>query len=621
LWRPIAVYAGLVIAIAIVYAPVARFEFVNYDDPDYVTRNFHAQQGLTLESVQWAFTSTEAANWFPVTRLSYLLDVQLFGLDAGAFHLENVVIHALSSILLLALLHRTTRSWGPSVFVAAVWALHPMHVESVAWVAERKDVLSAFFFLAAMLLYVRGGMSWRVTVAFALGLMAKPMVVTLPAILLVMDYWPLRRSIRFVELMREKIPLFALSAASAVITFVVQQRAGAVRNVEVAPLGERVLNAFSSIVIYAFKTIWPGGLAVFYPFHVDATVALLCGVVVIAVCSAVYRWRSRFSFLAAGWCWYLIMLLPVIGLVQVGSQARADRYMYLPMIGLLVMIAWSTPGKAVAIAAVPACAACMIVSATQVTYWKNSETLFRRALEVTQDNFVAEHNLGSALVESGRFAEAIEPLNAALRLKPESFQTHSDMGMALANLNRLPEALAEFQAAVKLNPDSAILYNNLANALAQLGRPSEAIEEYGRALQLDPNYLEARKNLATVRSRPQSTSAESYYNGGVELERSGRLADAIQSFEAALKIKPDYAEAHSNLGVVLTRIPGRGREALPHLEAAARLDANNADAHVNYGIALANIAGDVPRAIAELEKAQKLHPDPETQKAIDQLRK
>ena len=617
----IAASAALVVAITIVYAPVAHFDFVNYDDPDYITRNFHTQQGLTLESVQWAFTSTEAANWFPVTRLSYLLDTQLFGLDAGAFHVVNVAVHALSSIVLLVLLYRMTSSFWPSVLVAGVWAVHPMHVESVAWVAERKDVLSAFFFLAAMLLYARRGMFWGVTVVFVLGLMSKPMVITLPAILLVMDYWPLRRSATFGELLREKLPLFALSAASAVITFVSQQRAGAVRDVELVPLGERVLNALASVVVYAVKTIWPSGLAVFYPFHVDATIALVCGALLIAICAAIYWWRSRLPFLAAGWWWYLVMLLPVIGLIQVGSQARADRYMYLPMIGLLVMLAWSIPEKAVAIAAVAACIGCMIVSIGQVSYWKNSETLFRRALEVTQDNFIAEHNLGSALVEAGRFTEAIEPLKEALRLKPESFQTHSDLGMTLANLGRVPEALAEFQAAVKLNADSAILHNNLANSLAQLGRTSEAIPEYNQALQLDPNYAEARKNLATVTTSPQPANAASYYSRGLEQEQSGRLTDAIQSFEAALKIKPDYADAHNNLGVLLTRIPGRERDALPHMEAAVRLEPNNAEAHVNYGIALANIAGDVPRAIAELQKAQKLHPDPETQKAIDQLRK
>ncbi|MBV9405513.1 MAG: glycosyltransferase family 39 protein, partial [Acidobacteriaceae bacterium] len=333
-----------------VYAQVRQFEFVNYDDPDYVTGNVHVQQGLTASAVQWAFSSRDAANWFPVTRLSHLVDVQLFGMDSGMHHLVNVAIHAATALLLFLFLNRATRARWPSAFVAFVFALHPLHVESVAWIAERKDVLSAFFCFLSLWLYVRytEQPDWRryvlVAAAFALGLMAKPTIVTLPFLLLLLDFWPLRRgSLRVRALLKEKIPFFAMAAASSTVTYAAQQSSRAIKTFSVFPLELRIENALVSYVVYGVKTFWPVKLAVFYPYprNIPAWEAAVAGLMLIGITVGVLRAWRRYPFLAVGWLWYLGMLVPVIGIVQVGAQARADRYTYLPMTGLLIMVAWS----------------------------------------------------------------------------------------------------------------------------------------------------------------------------------------------------------------------------------------------------------------------------------------
>jgi tetratricopeptide (TPR) repeat protein len=637
------------------YLPVRRFDFVNFDDPEYITRNIHVRGGVTPQGLEWALTSGEAANWFPVTRLSYLLDSQFFGMRSGLYHLASVWWHALAAVLLFAFLARATHARWPSAWVAFVFALHPLHVESVAWVAERKDVLCAFFWFLALWAYVRyaerpdRGRYLAVLLWFGLGLMSKPMVVTLPFLLLVLDAWPLRRFSQ--AAVREKIPFFVLAAISAVATYLVQQSSGAVKEIVRLPLGLRIENALVSCDLYCLKTIWPSGLAVFYPYPAGFAwwMVAAAGLALAAVTVLALRSFRRAPYLAAGWLWFLVTLAPVIGLVQVGAQARADRYLYVPMVGLTIMLAWGAADLArrwrpaarpIAAAAVAACLAAAAVSAAQIEYWRNSETLFRHALDVTADNYLAEHNLGSYLLTTGRISEAIPHLEAALRIRPESAPARSDLASALAQTpGGLPQAIAQYQAALRLLPDSAILHQNLASALAQTpGGVPEAIAEYGAALRLNPDDPEVHNALGLALAEIQGRLAdaiaqyqaalridpdyaEAHYNLGVALSRTGgRLPEAAAEFEAALRLKPDYAEAHNNLGFVLTQLPGRSSEAIAHFEAAVRIQPDYADAHYNLGVALSQVPGRMPEAIAQLEDALRLKPDPELRRTVDRLR-
>lgn len=577
------IYAALAVATLAVYAQAMGFDFVNFDDPDYVTRNAHVVHGLTGKGIAWALTSGYGANWFPLTWISHMLDCQFFGLDAGWHHLTNILIHVAASLLLFAFLRRATGARWPSAFVSFLFALHPLHVESVAWIAERKDVLSAAFWFLALWAYVRyserpdAGRYALVAAAFCCGLMAKPMIVTLPFVLLLLDFWPLRRRLRI----REKLPLLGLSAMVAAITFEVQQAAGAVKALDALPLGLRVQNAVISYVWYIWKMLWPSGLAVFYPFPARIAVwetitagAALAAITIFAVRAA----RTR-PHLAVGWLWFLGTLVPVIGLVQVGMQARADRYLYVPMVGLGIMLAWSAPRvKAMAGAGVAVCIGFASVTVVQAGYWRNSESLFRHALEVTTNNSVAEHNLGAALLtDPARLPEAIAHLEAALRLRPDSARIHSDLGSALAKSGQLPKAAEEFRAALALEPGAAIVHNNLGNVLAGEGHAAEAIAEYQAALRMDPDYADAKRNLEAV----HSDEAGSHYNAGVDFARQGRGQEAVAEFEACLRIDPGNAEAHNNLGVVLSQMPGKLEEAIAHFETAVKLKPDYEDARFN----------------------------------------
>ena len=609
---------GLFLTTLLVYAPVYRFGFVNFDDPDYVTNNPHVRNGLTMDGVVWAVTSTEAANWFPATRLSHLLDVEIFDLRPGGHHFTNAFLHALATVFLFAFLHAATGAAWPSAFVAVLFAVHPLHVESVAWIAERKDVLSALFWFLALWSYVRRHY-WLTLLAFCLGLMSKPMVVTLPFVLLLLDRWPLGQPLR--SALRVKIPMLALSAASATAAYLVQRSSGAVREVGQFPLGLRVENAVVSQAIYIVKMFWPARLAVFYPYPHDLPVwqIALSALLLAGISMVVLRERRSRPYLAVGWLWYLGTLVPVIGLIQVGAQARADRYMYLPMVGLSIMFAWGLPevlkSKVAIPGAVVACLVWAVLCEAQIQYWRNSETLFRHALDVTSGNYLAHHNLGVALADEGRFPEAIEQYQAALQIEPNAANVETDYGNALAKSGRIPEAIAHYQAALGVLPDSPIAHNDLANALAATpGSMPEAIAEYRTALRLKPDYEEARNNLAQV----ESNGAEMQYNMGVDLAKSRKPEAAIPHFEEALRLKPDYVDAHNNLGVVLAGA-GRVQEAISHFEAALRIDPNSADAHVNLGIALSGIPGRMPEAIRHFEAALRIKPDPEIRQMLDRL--
>jgi tetratricopeptide (TPR) repeat protein len=540
----------------------------------------------------------------------------------GWHHLSNVLLHAVSVLLLFAFLHRVTRRLWLSAFVAFLFALHPLHVESVAWVAERKDVLSTVFAMLALWCYIR----WAeqpslsryllIAFAFALGLMAKPMIVTLPLIFVLLDIWPLGRGPHW----REKIPFFAMSAASAMITWLVQQSGGAVRTAEQFPLPLRLENAAVSCVLYLFQWFWPSRMAVFYPYpdRIPVWEAIAVALAIAAISMVALRSVRRRPYLTVGWFWYLIMLAPVIGLVQVGAQARADRYTYMPTVGISLMLAWGAaefitrePRLRPAIVAlmVASCAAAAAVTWVQLGFWRDSRTLFQHAVEVTANNYLAHHNLGVALAEMPDGTNpAIAQFQAALEIKPNYLRAHTDLGSAYAKLGRYSEAMAEYRAALAIDPGLAIPHHNLANTYFQLGMWNEAISEYQTALRLDPEYTGARNRLA-----------EAEYNLGLALAKAGRQSDAAAHLEAALRARPDYAEAHNNLGVVLSQDPARINDAIGHFEAALRLDPNYADAHVNLGVALSQLPGRIPDAIAQLEAAERIQPDPEVRQILEKL--
>ena len=677
----------LLLATFAVYAPVRSFDFVNFDDPEYVRDNPQVRAGITVEGVKWALTTGESANWFPVTRLSHMADVQMFGVRSGPHHLVSVLIHALAALCLFAFLLRATNARWLSALTALIFAVHPLHVESVAWVAERKDVICACFWFLALWAYVRyaehpdRSRYLMVLLPFCLGLMAKPMIVTLPVVLLLLDIWPLRRR----GGVWEKVPFFALSIASALATYLVQQSSGAVRDFAAVPFGIRLENALVSYAVYFIKTVWPAGLAAFYPYpaHIPAWQPALAAAAVAGFSMLAWRTRKAFPYLLVGWVWYLVTLAPVIGLVQVGGQSRADRYMYVPLVGLALGLIWGAaewfrariPIRMSAAIAALVVLSLAVAARAQVEYWKNSESLFEHALAVTGDNYVAQYDLGAALAEiPDRSADAIAHYRAALRLQPDSAKGHTDLanilaasgqlpeavseyqtalrlepGYASAHNNfgnalsripgRLPEAVAEYQAALRNDPENATVHNNLGTALAQLpGRQLDAIREFRVALAVQPDYAEAHANLANVLAsfpdrlpeavgeyeaalRRRADSAELHNYLALALSRmEGRRADAIAEYEKALRLQPDYAEAHNNLGVALLAYPDRISEAIEHFETALRINPDYAEAHYNLGGALAGIPGRMPEAISELETAFRLRPDPKVKALVDRLR-
>ena len=539
--RPIPLALALVAAIAIVFAPVVRHGFVNFDDPQYVSENPFVTGGLTLRGISWAFTTGYAGNWHPLTWMSHMLDVQTFGLDAGAHHVTNVVLHAASALLLFVLLHRMTGAPGRSWFVAALFAVHPLHVESVAWVAERKDVLSTLFWMLTIWAYVRyvsqprAGRYLTVVVLFALGLMAKPMLVTLPFTLLLLDVWPLRRLPLRV---REKLPLFALAIASSVITFAVQQQAGAVKELVTLPIGRRIANALVAYVTYIGKALWPSGLAAIYPYpesiagwRVAVALVLLAALAALAI-----RARQRYPYVLVGWLWYLVTLVPVIGLIQVGSQPIADRYTYVPLIGLFIIVAWGVPDLlarwpwrigVIRAAAVLAIAACAVTARAQVRQWRNSVALWEHAIAVTTANYRAEGNLGHALASEGRLDEAVYHYAEAVRIHPGYAEAHNNLGLALATQGKIDEAMPHFTEAIRLCRITSKRMAISAPRWPGEDRYAEAINHFAIAVRLQPEQGRARQNLARA-----------HYDFGRVLAEQGNVKQAIQQFLEALRLEP-----------------------------------------------------------------------------------
>jgi Flp pilus assembly protein TadD len=592
---------GLLILTGAVFAPVAHFDFVNWDDPEYVTANPGVLNGLTWRGIVWAFTTGHGGNWHPLTWISHMLDVQVFGLNPGAHHLVNLLFHGANTLLLFQLWSKMTGKTWRSAFVAALFAVHPAHVESVAWIAERKDVLSTFFGLLTMNAYAaytqesRPRQAWTcyagALILFACSLMAKPMLVTLPFLLLLLDYWPLqrlpgfgrqiskadigpeareRRPAGIGRLLTEKIPFFILTASSSVVTFYAQKRADAVTGFDELPLGARLQNAIVSYQAYIGKMVWPSKLAVVYPFPPPPAMSWVAAIALVlaAITLIALRRARRERYWLVGWLWFVGTLIPVIGLVQVGSQAMADRYTYVPFVGLFVILAWTVPGfferrqaggvwpVALAIGAIAACA---VVASGQVAHWRNSESLWEHTLSVTSENARAETNLGNAIAAEGRFDEAVAHYLDALRYHPESPDALDNLGVALAHEGRFDEAVQRYREALRIRPNDPLAHNNLGSALQNQQKTAEAIEHYEAALRLNPDFMEAHNNLAAA------------------LAAGGKTQAAIAEFLEALRLRPDQADLHYNVAIMYVRI-GNTNEAIQHLERALQLEPGHAAA-------------------------------------------
>lgn len=609
----------LVVAIVICYWQVVSYDFVGFDDDKYITNNLHVKAGLTKESLKWALTATHAGNWHPLAWLSHMLDIQLFGMDPGLHHLTNLLLHIANSLLLLLVLKRITGAFWRSCLVASLFALHPLNVESVAWISERKNVLSTLFGILALggySMYVEHPNTLRYMFVFLLlflGLAAKPMLVTLPFVLILLDYWPLGRfqlersgalvnkqqkSIAL-RLFWEKTPLFALITASCVVTFLVEQKGGTVASLKYHPLGVRIVNALVAYVAYIGKMLWPSHLVALYPCPGKPIIwqAAGAGLILLSITLLAVRAINHHPYFTVGWLWYLGTLVPVIGLVQVGSQAMADRYTYVPLVGLFILMAWGLHAIVtrlnirrlyIGIAALVLGPVLMSTTWLQVRSWSNSITLFEHALAYTDNNYIMHYNLAKILKTNGRADEAAHHYYEALRINPSDVKTYYNLGNLLASCGRHQEAISCFLSALQIDSNDAEIHNNLGNSLQHLGRLDEAIRHYSEALRINSAYTEAHNNLGNI------------------LSNQGRLDEAIRHYAAALQIDPNHAEAHNNLGVVLAE-SNRSDEAVYHYFEALRLNPGYVAAHMNLGAEM-NKQGRMDEAVSHYQKALTLQP-------------
>jgi protein O-mannosyl-transferase len=566
----------------ILYNPVNRHDFINFDDDRYITQNPHIR-GLTIENIRWAFTTTAEANWHPLTWISHELDYQLFHLHAGGHHFTSLLFHAVNAILLFLLLSRATGCVWPSLIVAALFAVHPLNVESIAWASERKNVLCTFFFLLNLWTYGwyvrRPGFGRYLAVAalFAMGLMAKPMVITLPFVLLLLDYWPLNRirstvdagaspaipHASFGKLVLEKLPLLALSAGSAWITMIVQR--GAMRTTQEFTIAVRLKNSVVAYSTYLWKAVWPTQLAILYP-HPGSSLAVwkiaVSAVILLAITGVVLRYHSR-RYLLTGWLWFLGTLVPVIGVVQVGFQSMADRYAYIPLIGVFVMAVWAASDLAQhwklnpTWSAAPALVILLALSWTarrQLGYWDSGIDLWTHTLAVNPDNFIAHDNLGDALLMQGKPDEAYAQFQLAADVTPRDPWCHGNMGAYLQERGRLPEAIEQYELTIRLSTDPfmlALTHANLGSAYRDLGMDSAALDNYNEAIRINPSQFNA------------------YFGRGELFEKQGRLADAIRDFSKAIDLQPT-AQGYLALGQALAQA-GRSAEARTGFEQAIKI--------------------------------------------------
>jgi tetratricopeptide (TPR) repeat protein len=695
--RPRLIALLLALVTCAIYLPVGHYGFSAFDDNDCVSKNEVVQSGLTWSGVRWAFTTGRTGNWMPLTWISHMAVCQLFGLKPGAHHLVNVLFHAANAVLLLVLLLRLTNALWPSAFAAALFAWHPLHVESVAWIAERKDVLSTFFGLAALLAYTRyaqgrarvegressagsGSLAldplarrlvsakqcedgseaktarrWTLgyflaLLFFALSLMSKPMLVTLPFVMLLLDYWPLQRipttkgdrGPALLRLALEKWPFFVLSAALCAITFLAQRAAGLVNSLEAIPVSDRLENVPLAYSRYLLQMIWPAHLAVFYPvpWEISPLALAAAALVLVLISAAVWLGRKRSPYWLAGWLWFLGTLVPVNGLLTFGGQAMANRFTYFPSIGIFLAVAlgfragasrFRLSTRVVAVVAGAVLAACLALTENQLRYWRDDVSLFSHVIDVTKDTRwvhfrdlgILHYQLGFALENEGRKADAIVQYRTALMLRPYYVQPNNNLGIALAAEGKWDEAIRHYERALQIKPDNAEVHCNLGGALAAEGKWDEAIRHYERALQIKPDNAEVHCNLGIALTAQGKLTeamqhferalqlkpdyAEGHFNLGIALTAQGKLTEAMQQYERALQLKPDYAEAHNNLGIALAR-QGRLTEAIQHFERALQIKPDDAEAHDNLGIALAS-QGKLAEAMQHFEQALQIKPD------------
>lgn len=658
------VYCALILSALLVFWQVRNFEFTNYDDTTDVIDNPHFSHGLNRDDVIWAFTAQNNGNWIPLTWFSFMLDSQLFGPDPGRMHLENLLLHIANTLLLFAVLKRMTGSLWRSAFVAAAFALHPMHVESVAWVIERKDVLSTFFFVLTLAAYIgyakRGGLfRYLLTILlFVFGLLAKPMLVILPFVLLLLDYWPLERiggqrtedrrqrvkdtpqKISAGRLITEKIPFFALAVIWSVITFLAQRSGGAMVDINTMPLAYRIANSFLSYARYTGKLFWPQNLAVIYPLigRIPIGQIALCVLLLLFITLFAVGFGRKQKYLPVGWFWFVGTLIPVIGLVQIGVQSYADRYTYIPYTGLFIVIAWGLPELLskwryqkiiLGIAAAIVLTASGICAYRQAGYWKNSFTLFTHALEVTQNNSVAhdclacylwvngktdiaiEHykkavqldthdwralnNLGYIMNDKGDFNKAIEYFQQAIKIKPKFADSYNNLGFVMRKQNNVKQAIEYFRMAIKLKPDLAGAYTNLGLAMQAQGNYDEAIANLSRAVQLQPDEIKPRSDLTNA------------------LILSGKLNDAAEQLRRIIKMRPDTVSSMNTLALLIANHPEiKGRDVNEAVRLARRACELTNDSNAVYLKTLAIIyssAGRYSEAADNAEAALNIDPN------------
>ena len=599
----------LATSVLVAYAGVRQHDFVNFDDPEYVVQNRHVTSGLTFANVAWSLTAVHSANWHPLTWMSHMLDCSLHGLDPGGHHVTNVLLHALATVLLFFALRTMTGAPGRSAFVAALFALHPRNAESVAWISERKDVLSAVFWTGAMWAHAayaqRSTLPRYLAVALllGLGLLAKPMVVTLPAALLLLDLWPLRRirvagigddattdvrtpaPLAVPAVVREYAPLFAIALAAAIVTFLAQRSSGAVATLTALPLGFRLQNAVVTYAGYLWSLLWPTQLAVFYPYR-TLPVAEVSAALALLVALSVLAWRTRRTrpYLLVGWLWYLGTLVPVIGIVKAGDQAMADRFTYLPAIGIFLAATWAIADaasrdprtrRALVPAAVLVAIACLLTTRRQVEHWRDSVTLFRHALAVTSRNHLAELNLAAALVERGDVAAGLEHARAAQALRPDDVKVLATLGTALARSGHGDEAESAYRRALQSDPDSVLAWLGMAVLHAERGQWGDAERAYAEVLRREPEHAKAHAGLGFV------------------LSAQARHADAIVQYRAAIVADEKLLQAYNGLALAL-EATGQTDEALRVLESALQHAPDEQRLRVTYD-AMLQAHGRAPR--------------------------
>ncbi len=604
--KQLALYIILILATLAVYWQVHQFNFINIDDNIYITENQQIKYGITPGGILWAFSTTYADFWHPLTWLSLMLDYQLYGSNAGGYHLTNLILHLLGTLLLFWLFNRMTQALWKSAFVAAVFALHPLHVESVAWVAERKDVLSAFFWMLTLCFYVRYTEKpvikryLFVFFSFILALLSKPMVVTLPVILILLDYWPLKRfesqkGNAILWQAREKLPFFVLSAVFIMITFIAQQKP--FEEGASFPLFSRLINTPVSFISYLIKTFWPHNLSVLYPFSPHMPVWQITGAfaLIIIVTVIVILTAKRSPYLFVGWLWYAIIIAPVIGIIQVGNQAMADRYTYLPLTGISIMLAWGIPSlfgkenirkKILFPVAFVFLLSMTLLAWKQCGYWKNSAEICTHALHATQNNYVAHVNLGSVLFDEGKTDEAISHFSEAIRIMPNLVLSYDKRGVALAKAGRYEQAIEDLNEAIRLRPDYDNAYYNRGTLYQGLGHYQPALDDLSEAIRLKPDHLAA------------------YFNRGGVYISLGRYQQAIDDLSKVISLDPASFDAYNNRGCIYLKL-GRHQQAFEDYNKAISLKPDYADAWNNRAFVNWN-TGDIESGCSDAKKACEL---------------